>query len=351
MADWNLLPPLAGSPRDARGVAAATDDEGADEVVYRLGLHCLPVPGLPAETRIDNVAVDFVRGPVRAQHTQMRQRYGVPFVFDKYMTREERGEKEMVAVFSIREAPVPDNLAPAFGRWRARALAAAGLLSAVLDERVAGDELFEDAILLLGGIVVDAADMRGLVRTYMPFEVNAADRHAIEQLRSISLAERSDVVRAARLYRRAALEGPSADAYAMLWVAAECFSDHRSPSRKEIEEALVDAGLDPESLPLHVGLLIDLRGKVQHHGLEMDDRIRTAFYEMEAVVRALIRSQAELRGGWWPASDDPAAFVEPFNHALAALRGPGTSQWHRDGQLRRSRNRNRSGSRGGSPAR
>lgn len=203
-------------------------------------------------------------------------------------------------------------------------------MTAVLDERVAADELFEDAILLRKGAFVGAADMRGLVRTYMPFEVNTADHHAIEQLRALSLAETSAVARAARLYRRAALEGPSADAYAMLWVAAECFSAHRSPSRKEIEAALVDAGLEPESLPLHVGLLIDLRGKVQHHGLELDDRIRTAFYEMEAVVRALIRQHAQLRGGWWPASDNPAAFAEPFDHAVAALHGPGTTYWHHD---------------------
>lgn len=330
MPTESLLPPLAEPPRDARGAAATRDVNQADEVVYRLGLGCLPVPGLPADTSIDDVHVEFVRGPVRAQHTQMRQRHGLPVIFDKHMTRTEFGDNAMVAVLSISEAPVPAELDPAFGRWRARALAAAGLLSAVLDERIAADELFEDAVLLRRGVYVGAADMRGLVRTYLPFEVNVADRHAIEQLRSLSLSETSDVARAARLYRRAALEGPSADAYAMLWVAAECFSAHRSPSRKAIEAALVNGGIDPESLPLHVGLLIDLRGKVQHHGLEVDDRIKTAFYEMEAVVRALIRQHAQLRGGWWPASDNPAAFREPFDRAVAALHGPGTTQWHDD---------------------
>lgn len=326
----NRLPPLAESPRDARGASVARDAEQADEVIYRLGLHCLPVPGLPVETTVDDVVVQFVRGPVRAQRTQIRQRHELPFVFDKRMTRAEVGENEMIAVFSIRETPVPDALDQAFDRWRARGLAAAGLITAVLDERIAADELFEDAVFFRDGAFIGAADLRSLVRTYMPFEVNAADRYAIDQLRSLSLSETSDVARAARLYRRAALEGPSADAYAMLWVAAECFSGHSSPSRKDIERALMDAGLAPESLPLHVGLLINLRGKVQHHGLETDDRINTAFYEIEAVVRALIRQHADLRGGWWPAADNPAAFVEPFDHALAALQGPGVTHWHQD---------------------
>ena len=328
MRHANLLPPLAESPRDARSTTALSPVDHADEVVYRLGLQCLPVPGLPLETNIDDVTVAFLRGPVRAQQTQMRQRYGLPIIFDKRMTRFELGENEMVALLTIAEAPVPADLERAFDRWRARALAAAGLLAAVLDERVAGAELFEDAVLLSGGAYVGAADMRGQVRTYMPFEVNAADRHAIDQLRSLSLADSSDVARASRLYLRAAREGPNADAYAMLWVAAECFSSHGSPSRKEIEAALEESGLDPAGLPLHVGLLIDLRAKVQHHGLEADDRIKTAFYEMEAVVRALIRKHAGLEGGWWPASDDPAAFAAPFDDAVAALRGPGTTQWH-----------------------
>jgi hypothetical protein len=68
------------------------DVDQADEVIYRLGFHCLPVPGLPAETYVDDVAVEFVRGPLRAQQTEIRQRHGIPFVFDKHMRRTEIGE-------------------------------------------------------------------------------------------------------------------------------------------------------------------------------------------------------------------------------------------------------------------
>lgn len=331
MSIERLLPPLRHVPRDVRGPYAGEVNEAPDEVVYRLGLHVLDVPGLPEAVRINDVNVSFVRGPVRAQITHIRQRHGLPVTFDKHMERPLVAEGERVAILAVREEPVPEDLEGSFLRWRARALAAAGMLAAVLDERVVGQQLFEDAVLLRNGAFVGAADMRGRVRTYLPVEVTAADRFALDQLASVSLSERSAVARAARLYRRAALEGPTADAYAMLWVAAECFSDRRSPSRKEIEQALGSAGIDPGSLPLSVGRLIGLRGKIQHHGLEDDDQLGLAFYEMEAVVRALIRAALKLRGGWWPAPENPSAFAEPFDAAVAALQGPGTSEWHPDG--------------------
>lgn len=75
----------------------------------------------------------------------------------------------------------------------------------------------------------------------------------------------------------------------MLWIAAESLSDRRTPSRPDIEEALREAGVNPDGLPLPVGHLIDLRGKIQHHGLESVEALATAFYEMEAIVRVLIR--------------------------------------------------------------
>ncbi|HST69185.1 MAG TPA: hypothetical protein VLI94_05970 [Solirubrobacterales bacterium] len=323
----NALPELSENPQDARGDWGAAE---ADEVVYRLGLSCALVPGLPEELWIGDVQVRFVRGPVRAQRTEIRQRFGLPVVFDKSMKRVEIGDDEVIALLSLSTTPVPDDLEAGFAGWRAHALAAAGMLASVLDERVAGAELFEDAIFLRRGTFVGAADIREKVRTYLPFEVNPADKRALERLNDLSASESSAVARAARLYRRAALEGPTADAYAMLWVAAECFSEHRSPSRKDIEAALSAAGLNPEGLPISVGRLIELRGKIQHHGVESDDRLTTAFYEMEAVVRTLIRQEAGLEGGWWAASDNPAGFAAPFDAAVAQLHGRGISEWHVD---------------------
>lgn len=161
----NLLPPLAEEPQDLRGPEWGA--ENADEIVYRLGLHALPVPGLPQRLSVGDVEVSFVRGPIRAQRTTMRQRHELPVVFDKWMARLDFGPGELLAVHSLREVPVPDNFEDAFSRWRARALAAAGLLAAVLDERVVGEELFEDAVLLRNGTFLGATDMQGDVRTYL----------------------------------------------------------------------------------------------------------------------------------------------------------------------------------------
>lgn len=321
------MPELSEEPRDARGNWGA---DQATEVLYRLGLSCAAVPGLPDELSVGDVRIAFVRGPVRTQITEIRQRFGLPVVFDKAMRRVEVGKGELIALFSIATAPVPENLREGFAAWRTRALAAAGMVAAVLDERVAGPELLEDAILFREGTYVGAADARENVRTYLPFEVNAGDRQTLECLKDLTASESSTVARAARLYRRAALEGPTADSYATLWVAAECFSEHRTPSRKDIEAALSEAGINPRGLPISVSHLIDLRGKIQHHGLESDDRLTTAFYEMEAVVRTLIRQEAGLRGGWWPASDNPAGFTTPFDAAVFHMHGQGTSHWHTD---------------------
>jgi len=322
----NALPKLAEEPQDAREGWRLED---VDEVVYRLGLSCEPVPGLPNDLAVGDVAVEFVHGPVRAQQTLLRQRFGVPVIFDKSMRREEVATNGVITLLSITTTP-PESLEDGFAVWRPQALAAAGMLAAVLDERVAGREVFEDAIVFHEGTFIGAADMRGRVRTYLPFEVNRADRRALDRLAELTASESSPVARAARLYRRAALEGPTADAYAMLWVAAECFSEHRSPSKKDIEKALKAGGMNPDGLPISIGRLIELRGKIQHHGVESDDRLTMAFYEMEAVVRTLIRQEAEIEGGWWPAADNPAGFSAPFDAAVATAQQDRETEWHRD---------------------
>ena len=101
----NALPDLSDNPQDARGDWGASE---ADEVVYRLGLSCAPTPGLPAELSIGDVQIEFVQGPVRAQKTEMRQRFGLPVVFDKSMGRAEIGDGEVITLISLSTTPVPD---------------------------------------------------------------------------------------------------------------------------------------------------------------------------------------------------------------------------------------------------
>lgn len=322
----DLLIPLDVPPRDA-------DDalERADSVIYRLGLHAMPVLNLPDRLDIGGVRVDVCRGPVLAQRTTMRQRAGVlPATFDKYMVREPVGDGEQLLILSIHETAVPADAEASFLLWRQRAEAAAGALAAVLDERVVGMRVFEDAVLLAGSETIGAMDMQERVRSFLPLEVTAIDRPALDALRDVALGDGSAIARAARLYRRAALEGPTADGYVLLFVAAESLIETRQPRKTDLDAVLADAGIDPDALPLHTGLLIDLRGKIVHEGLEDHERLRTAFYEMEAVVRTLIRKAAGLRGGWWP-THDIAGFADPWPERLDARDRRPRSEWHDDG--------------------
>ena len=307
----HLLHRLREQPRDAY---EWTDAAAAfDSVTYRLGLRVLvPVPGLPKDFEIGDVRASLVRGPVRAQHTDLRQRYGLPIVFDKLMKRERVGAGEHVLLLSIQSAASDIAVVEqSILSWRAAAEGAAGSLAALLDERVAGEGVLEDVVLLSGGKAVGAADVRERVRAFLPFDVTTQDRRGLQQLANIRL-EGSGVGRAARLLRRASLEGPTADAYVMLFVAAESVLESRQPSKREFDEVLRGAGLNPDGLPLHTGLLIALRGQIVHEGLEDHERLTTAYYEMEAIVRVLIRRAAGLQGGWWPAHG-PAAYATDFD--------------------------------------
>ncbi len=87
---------------------------------------------------------------------------------------------------------MPEDFDAAFARWRARALAAAEMVAAVLDERVVGRELFEDAVLLRDGKFVLAADMLGRVRSHVPLDVNTAGLSELESLASASVWIRMD---------------------------------------------------------------------------------------------------------------------------------------------------------------
>lgn len=321
----HLLHRLREQPRESYEWTDA--DATFDSVTYRLGLRVLvPVPGLPTDLDIAGVRASVVRGPVRAQHTDLRQRYGLPIVFDKHMTRRRFGDREFILLLSLQSAvsdiAVVDQSILA---WRAAAEGAAGALAALLDERLAGEQLLEDVVLLRNGKAVGAADVRERVRAFLPLDVTTQDRRGLQQLADLHL-EGSGVGRAARLLRRASIEGPTADAYVMLFVAAESVLESRQPSKREFDEVLRDAGLNPDGLPLHTGLLIALRGQIVHEGLEGHERLTTAFYEMEAIVRILIRRAADFQGGWWPAHG-PAAYATDFD-ARAYARRKRQTKWH-----------------------
>ena len=148
-----------GSPESLRDV---------DEVVYRLILKRLAIPGLPALVEVGDVEIHFTVGPVRTQLTESRQRPGLPFAFDKHMRRAVLvGENELLTV-GQRRGLLPGDIGSATREWRVGVETAIGLVAATLDERIAGRQLTEDLIFLQVGRPVAAGDVHPQIRTYMP---------------------------------------------------------------------------------------------------------------------------------------------------------------------------------------
>lgn len=313
---------------DARD-SADWDERGivADEGVYRLGLLAVPTLGLPPALTVGEADCEWLMGPVVTQVTRIRQRPGVPAVFDKTMSRFSVGEGEFLLVISIRaKVSALAEIEALLPGWRATAESTAGLLATVLDERVGHQELFEDVVLLRDGVFVGAGDSKTQIRTFVPAEVSALDVPALEALSGHG-NENPRASRAARLLRRAVLEGPTADAFVLLFVAAESVLDSRQPSKREFDALLESAGLNPDGLPVHTGRLIGLRGRIVHEGLEEDPNLRVAFYEMEAIVRLLIRRSMGLAGGWC-AAPGINAYAEEWTEVLDAASEPRKTVWH-----------------------
>jgi hypothetical protein len=107
-----------------------------DEVVYRMVLKRLAVPGLPPFVAVGDVEIHFTVGPIRTQFTRSRQPPGLPFTYDKVMRRGVLvGEDELLTVCHLRR-PFTEELGTATGEWRGSAETAVGLVATTLDERV-----------------------------------------------------------------------------------------------------------------------------------------------------------------------------------------------------------------------
>lgn len=300
-----------------------------DRVVYRLVCQRVAVPGLPSETRVGAIRVYFAAGPVRTQVTKSRQRPGVPFVFDKNMRRAvEVGANELLTICELETDP-PENFGDAVLPWREQAEAALGLLSATLDERVAGAVIAEDMILYIDTEAVAAADSHPLVRTFMPFDVVRDDRDALSSLARQDLDPEADVARAAGHYLRATREGPTAQGFLRMWLAVDALVGTRKTQKNAVAAAIANVGLDLSWLHHGLGPLVGLRGSVAH-GRGRDPRVlRAGFYDIEAIARALIRHAAGVNGGW-PCLPSTTAFRLPLATDLANQEGDWEERWHPD---------------------
>lgn len=302
-----------------------------DEVVYRLGHSSIPVAGMPDEVSVGRVKIFRVVGPVFTQITQLRQRHGLPVIFDKSMElRVPVGENEVLTICQIRDNP-PAHAATAVSEWREEARSALGILSAALDERVAIEERFEDIINLRGGKPISSGDVRIRLRNFLPFDVTDEEKAVLNDLASLKTAALVPLTEAARWYLQAAQEGPTAEAIVYLWIAIEALTPRPKTSPKTVEAMLVSAGFLPEWLgELTLGRLAGLRADIVHKGLRDHPLIHDGYYRLETVVRVLLRNASGIRTSW-----SPVLTVAVFGERAEEIREMQASRqtvWH-DGGL------------------
>jgi hypothetical protein len=270
-----------------------------DRAVYRLVFRGMQVHGAPSTVTIAGASISFIQGPVLTQRTELAQRAGFPLVFDKAMKRGvEIGAGHWLTVVQINLTPVPEDFADAIIRSREQAQTAVAFLSAVLDERIAQEQLAEDLVILDGPRPVAAADLRELVRSYLPFEARDIELDAIKVLESVDVPRH--VKTAARWYLRGSQAAPGVDGVIFLWFAVEALVG--TSKKAPIEKALRKAGRDPADQGLGVGRLHGLRSKFVHDKPASDPppplEVRQAFYDLEAMARALLRHALGAKSTW-----------------------------------------------------
>lgn len=301
-----------------REVDALTDPErpSADKVVYRGVFRGMNLFGMPDELKVGKARVFSIMGPLLTQKTDVIQRSGFPLVFDKRMEhRTEVGAGHRLSVVQIERSPIPEDLSALMIECREESRAAIALVAALLDERIAQEQLAEDLIFLQGEEAIAAADLRQRIRSFLPYEVRGKEMQALLSL------ENADVPRhvqtAARWYLRGAQTGPQEDGVIFLWFAVETLVG--SSKKGAIENALREAGKDPADQQIGIGQLHGLRSQIVHDKPDKappdPELIRDGYYDLEGMVRALLRHAVGARSSW-PMHFGARVFQPPWDSRI-----------------------------------
>ncbi|MGH2990711.1 MAG: hypothetical protein ACRDMA_12795 [Solirubrobacterales bacterium] len=302
-----------------------------DRAVYRLGYRSMGIAGFPETVPIGDIRLFHVIGPVRTQLTAIQQRPGLDLAFDKHMeSSAEVGDGQWLTIVQIDSEPTME-LTQAMAEWRGAARAAMGVVCAVLDDRIAQEQLFEDVILFHGSEPYAVADRNDLVRHYLPYQATETELQALHRLAELgSDDEGNPAVRAARWYLRAIELGPTAEAVIFMWCAIEAFAPEHSKKTQAIEALLNDAGWDPELLELPLRRLVALRGDIVHRGIDDPEELRSGYYRLEAIVRVLLRHHLGL-DSTWPEVVGVNLFLPPADEQVAEGWARPSVIFHEDG--------------------
>lgn len=288
-----------GIQREVDHLTSPNEPIPGDHAVYRAIFRGMEVHGLSSELILAGAQVSFTQGPILTQLTEVSQRGGFPLIFDKSMKRGVAvGSGHWLTVVQIWHEPLPNELGAVITSSRDRARAAVAFIASILDERIGQDLLGEDLIIFDGKEPVAAVDMRELVRSYPPFEVREPEREALASLQELDVPRHVET--AARWYLRGVQSGPGTDGVIFLWFAVEALVG--TSKKGPIEDALRQAGQDPADQGLGVGELHGLRSKFVHDKPDAapppPEKVRQAFYDLEAMAKALLRHALEVKSTW-----------------------------------------------------
>jgi hypothetical protein len=301
----------------------------------------MKVDGMPATLDVGQVKVCQVVGPVRTQQTTIQQVPGAGVHWVKWMKRFPAGAEETLTVCTLSIDALPADVAAGFKSWRAECRAAAAYLAALLDDRVAQEELFEDVICFDGSRPIRALDSRRLVRTFKPdYTWREIDPDALRAFDTVDDQRAAQGKAAARWYLQAAHAGPTAEGVVLMWTAIEALvpppkgMKSRGPGGvvADVERAIeaAEPGVDlQQRFKPAVGELFGLRGHVLHRGTEDHALVRDGHYTLEEIARLLLRHHFQIQSSWplrVPLVQTPSKTV--WRHP------PGTPVWQRRvGQL------------------
>jgi hypothetical protein len=293
---------------------------------HRVIFRAMAVPGFPDELLVGPIRITQTQGPVRTQVTSVRQEPGLRPTFYKHMEARTVGGGEFLTV-AERDVVVTRDLGDLMATCHSAALAAVGLVAAVLDERVAQEILASDLLVFdeKRAGVIGAADHVPDVRTFQSANamLEPHTRALAEIGASADVETESRLLLGARWYLRAAQQGPVADAIVFFWIALEALakplygdrltSEERSRSDVAwVELAVAAAGLDPSALEPSIGRCAGVRAEIVHGGRTQPAELRPAYYMLEQLTRLLLRDRLGIGEVGWPLAPDISNLRDPY---------------------------------------
>ncbi|MGY1651709.1 hypothetical protein [Geodermatophilus sp. SYSU D01119] len=298
--------------------------------VYRLGFAGMQIKGLPDYFQSGRVIVAQAVGPVNSQTTYIVQRPGWVPVFDKTMHRGPviLGEGLHLTICHLKViVPAEEHVGLSLELWRDEALAAIAVVAAMLDDRVAQQEVFEDLMVFdaSGQTPMGMLDTAVRIRDFAPTKaVTRAQAQGLQKLANWDSSAQTSTHVAARWYLKATQAGPTPDAIVYLWIALEALipakGRGKSSDVKGVEDALTQAGADPTTWVPSIGRCAGIRADIVHHGQEQPELLSEGFYALETAVRIILRHRLDIQAESWPPEVGQTNLRLPFQKLADRLK-------------------------------